>query len=140
MGVIEGNRPASDNDWESIKRRGDTAIESWIDQQLIGKSCTILLIGSSTANRKWINYEIVKSWNSKKGIIGVHIHNLADRDGMQAVKGRNPFSCVTFGSRQLSDIVPTYDPPYSVSTNVYAYIEDNLAGWIEEGIRVRNNF
>ena len=31
MGVMEGNQPASDNDWESIKKKGDAAIKSWID-------------------------------------------------------------------------------------------------------------
>ena len=25
-----------------------------------------------------------------------------------------------------------YDPPYKRSTNVYAYIEDNIADWIEK--------
>ena len=28
----------------------------------------IVLIGESTANRKWINYEITKSWNDHKGV------------------------------------------------------------------------
>ncbi len=31
MGVIEGNRPATDNDWETITRSGDATIERWID-------------------------------------------------------------------------------------------------------------
>lgn len=49
MGVVEGNRPATDNDWETITKGGDTAIEKWIDDQLDGKSCTVVLIGASTA-------------------------------------------------------------------------------------------
>ena len=61
IGMVEGNRPASDNDWESIKRGGDVAIKRWIDNQLIGRTCTIVLVGLETANRKWINYEIVQS-------------------------------------------------------------------------------
>ena len=78
MGVIEGNAPASDNDWESITRGGDAVIEKWIDGQMNGKSCSIVLIGTNTAGRKWINYEIKKSWNDKKGVMGIHIHNLKD--------------------------------------------------------------
>lgn len=31
IGVIEGNRPCTDNDWETVKRDGDAAIERWIN-------------------------------------------------------------------------------------------------------------
>jgi len=61
MGVIEGNTPATDNDWESIKKGGDAAIQKWIDDQMDGKSVAIVLIGANTAGRKWIKYEIKKS-------------------------------------------------------------------------------
>src|SRR5690242_10617103 len=81
MGVIDGNEPAKDNDWEQIKRGGDAAIQRWIDAQLNGKSCAIVLIGSGTAKRKWIDYEIGAAWNNGKGLLGIHIHNLKDRLG-----------------------------------------------------------
>ena len=38
---------------------------------------------------------------------------------------------------QLSDIAKCYDPPYSVSTNVYNYIAENIDSWIEEAIKIR---
>src|SRR5436190_12690971 len=87
MGVIEGNRPCSDNDWESVTRGGDAAIQRWIDEQLDGKSCVVVLIGANTANRKWINYEITKGWNTKKGVVGVHVHNLLCNERKQVAKG-----------------------------------------------------
>ena len=40
MGILEGNAPVSDNDWETVKRDGDAAIERWIKEQLNGRSCT----------------------------------------------------------------------------------------------------
>src|SRR3546814_894075 len=80
MGVIEGNKPASDNAWEDVKAGGDDAIQDWIDAQLKGKSVAIVLIGQNTAGRKWINYEIKKAWVDNKGILGIHIHNLKDSD------------------------------------------------------------
>ncbi len=45
MGVIEGNQPVSDNDWEAVKKAGDDAIRKWISDQLHGRSCTVVLIG-----------------------------------------------------------------------------------------------
>jgi len=142
IGVVEGNKPASDNDRETVKKGGDKAIQKWIDDQLNGRSCSIVLIGKETAGRKWINYEIEKSWNEGKGVVGVFIHNLKDFSGNQTTKGKNPFETFTMekDKRKLSDIVKAYDPPYWDSKQVYSHINDNLSSWIEEAVRIRNNY
>ena len=62
MGVIEGNAPCSDNDWEKITKSGDDAIKKWITGQLSGRSCVVALVGAETAGRKWISYETSKGW------------------------------------------------------------------------------
>ena len=97
IGAIEGNKPASDNDWESITQGGDAAIKKWIADQMHGRSCTVVLVGSKTANRKWINYEIVKSWNDGKGVVGIHIHGLKNAEGKVSAKGENPFTYISYG-------------------------------------------
>ena len=84
IGALEGNSPVSDNKWEEIKKGGDTAIEKWIGAELSGKSCAIVLIGANTAGRKWINHEIEKGWNDGKGVLGIYIHNLKNREGYLA--------------------------------------------------------
>ena len=137
MGVLEEKKPASDNDWENIRRRGDTAIKRWIDDQLDGRTCTVVLIGQKTAGRKWINYEIKRSWYSKKGLVGIYIHNLKDQNGNQSTKGKNPFESIKVNQKTLSEIVKAYDPPHRTSQDVYNYIKDNIAGWIEEAIEIR---
>jgi len=140
MGVVEGDAPLSDNDWEQVKRGGDPAIERWIKGQLSSKSCAVVLIGSETAGRKWINYEITEAWNSQKGVLGIHIHRLKDVRGVQASKGENPFSGFTYGSLKtpLTNAVKTYDPPYLSSSDVYKYISENIETWVEDAISVRN--
>ncbi len=142
MGVIEGNRPATDNDWETITRNGDFAIKRWINDQMNGTSCTVVLIGENTAGRKWINHEIVEAWNSGKGVLGVHIHNLKDRDQKQCTRGSNPFDSIPFGNgtTRLSSIVKAYDPSCYTSATVYDHIRQNLAAWVEEAIRIRSNY
>lgn len=139
MGIVEGNRSATDHDWEQITKGGDKAIQKWIDDQLDGKSCNAVLIGENTAGRKWINYEIATAWNNKKGVVGVYIHRLKDLDSNQSSKGRNPFEDFTIeGShKKLSSMVKAYNPPYTDSKEVYAYIKENLADWIEEAIEIR---
>lgn len=139
MGLVEGNKPASDNDWETISK-SDDSIKKWINGQLEGKSVSIVLIGANTSGRKWINYEIKQSWDNGKGLLGIHIHKLKDKDGNQAVKGSNPFGGFTFKGKELDKIVATYDPPYSNSNDAYNYIKANLAGWIEEAIKIRKSY
>lgn len=140
IGVVEGNEPVSDNDWEEVTESGDDAIKEWIDAQMKGRSCAIVLIGSRTAGRKWINYEIEKAWNDGKGVVGIYIHGLKNQDGEQSDKGKNPFDSFTVGDEKLSDIAKAYDPPYKRSTNVYSHIEDNISDWVEEAISIREDY
>jgi hypothetical protein len=139
IGFIEGNKSAIPNEWESIKNGGDKAIQKWIDDQLNGRSCTIVLIGKDTAGRRWIEYEIQKSWHDSKGLVGIHIHNLKDANQKQTAKGRNPFEAFTMkhDGTKLSSIVQTYDPPYTDSKRVYDYISQNISSWIEQAIKIR---
>jgi len=140
IGVVEGNTPASDNDWETVTKSGDKAIQNWIDGQLNGRACSIILIGQNTAGRKWINYEIKKSWEDGKGLLGIYVHRLKDRNGLQSSQGGNPFDKFTLNGseKKMSSIVKAYNPPYVDSKDVYGYISDNLAGWIEAAVKSRN--
>ncbi len=141
MGVVEGNREASPNEWEEIKRAGEDAIKRWIREQMSGRSCVVVLIGRETASRKWVQYEIGYGWEQGKGVVGVYIHNLRDQDGNTDSKGPNPFDQFTLtfsdGSEvRLSRVVRAYDPP---ARNAYNHIKQNLADWIEEAIEIRRN-
>ncbi len=139
-GVVEGDAPLSDNDWEKVTKGGDTAIQKWIDGQMAGKSCAVILIGNQTAGRKWIKYEIAKAWNDRKGLVGIYIHHLKDINGNQALRGRNPLDDVSLEGVPLSKVVKAYDPPYKTSTTVYEHITSNIAAWIEEAVRIRGKY
>ena len=141
MGKIEGQSVLTSNSWEEVKKKGDAAIQKWIDDNMVGKSCQVVLIGSKTASRRWVKYEIKKAWDSGKGVLGIHIHNLKDSDGKQSTKGSNPFSTFTVdnGKKPLTTWAKTYDPPYSKSEDVYDYIKKNVDDWVEEAIRLRNS-
>ena len=137
-GALEGNTPVTDNEWEAIKKGGDAAIKDWIDKQLVGRSCAVVLIGAGTAGRRWIDYEICKSWNANKGLMGIHIHRLLDKDGRPSSKGVNPFSKITLRSGgSLAKLVPVYDPQASDSRKAHRYITEHLASWVEDAIERR---
>jgi hypothetical protein len=137
IGVVEGNKPVSENEWEEVKKKGDAAIREWIDDHLRYRSCTIVLVGRATANRKWINYEIKKSWDDGKGVVGIYIHGLEDKDGNQTTQGNNPFDYIEVDGKPLSKKVKCHDTPYVTSKNVYNHIAENLEAWIDEAIKIR---
>lgn len=142
MGALEGNQAVSDNDWEAVTSGGDDAIKKWIADQMSGRSCAVVLIGAATAGRKWINHEIIKAWDDGKGVVGIYIHGLKNADKVQSTKGANPFGNITMGgtTTKMSSIVKAYDPPFTVSTDVYAHIEANLDAWVEEAVEIRNAY
>lgn len=139
IGVIEGNRPATDNNWEAVKRGGDNAIKRWIADEMHGRTCTLVLVGTHTANRHWIDYEIDKSWNDGMGVAGIYIHGLKNAEGLISDKGDNPFDSHTFSNsgKRLSTVVTCYDPPGKNSQERYSWIERNLSAIVEVAIDVR---
>ena len=139
IGVLEGSRPAPDNDWETIVRGGEPAIKQWIKKQMWGRSCTVVLVGANTAGRKWINHEIVKSWNDGMGVVGIRIHGLKNLDGYIAKPGGDPFDRITHGptKKPLSSIVKCYNPAGQNSKERYNWINQHLANAVEEAVRIR---
>jgi len=143
IGAIEGNQPATDNDWETVTggANAEERIKRWIGTQMQSRTCTIVLVGAGTAKRKWINFEIIKSWDNGLGVVGIHIHGLKDRFGQTAAMGGNPFDHITHGpSKQpLSSLVKCYNPVGSTSQEKYAWISQHLAKAVEDAIRIRSS-
>jgi hypothetical protein len=107
-----------------------------------GKSCVVVLIGANTAGRKWINHEIIKGWDDRRGVVGIYVHNLKNSNKEQSLKGGNPFANIRHGDtgQMLSSIVKAYDPPYYNSQYVYEHIQENLEAWVEEAISIRSRY
>ncbi len=114
--------------WEAVKKKGDAAIEKWIDDQLYGTSVTVVLIGAETATRPYVGYEIKQSHDKGNGLLGINIHNLKDSNSRTTTKGVNPLSnwhIQQNGQKALlSNIYSTYD-----------WVNDdgrtNMGNWIE---------
>lgn len=81
--------------WEKSKTKGDAYLMKLIEDGLKNTSVTTILIGEDTANRKWVNYEIVKSFDKGNGIFGIHINRIKGRTGLTA-RGQNPLDRLGF--------------------------------------------
>lgn len=138
MGVIYGNEPVIKNEWENIKRGGDTSIRRWILNEMSKCSCVVVLIGQETYKRQWVYYEIQQAWAQGKGLLGIYIHNLKDPNTGTCSKGFNPFDLVTVHYQgriyKLSQLIRCIDPN---SDDAYNDIYTNLACWVEDAIAYR---
>lgn len=156
MGLVESQNLFSDNGWEKVRLKSESAIKAWIDNEMKMRSCVVVLIGNKTASRKWVQYEIEQAWKLGKGIVGIYIHNLANSNGEQAEKGHNPFDdfCIdkTFNfiahhplpadanEIELSKICTAYNPDWYTSKYVYNDIKENIEQLIESAIKIRNKY
>ncbi|MGY2987204.1 TIR domain-containing protein [Bradyrhizobium sp. USDA 4508] len=121
LGEVIGSAAAGFHDqslWEESKKKGDQVIKKMIDNALNGTSVTVVCIGSETAGRKFIDYEIQKSIERGNGLVGIQIHALKDRSGWTGPVGRTPALLVNKG------------------TPIYKYVDSNqLKQRIEEAAR-----
>jgi len=119
-------------EFEKVKRGGDAAIKKWIDNQLDGTSVTVVLIGSDTSNRPYVQYELQTSYEKGNGIIGVYIHQLKDQDGKTSSKGSSTFG--ELGKDSNGNLVYFYQ-----IAKEYDYVNDdgysNLGSWIEDAAK-----
>ena len=139
-----------------MKRQGDAAIKKWIDDNMKNRSCVVVLIGTNTADRKWVKYEIKRAWETGKGIVGIYINRLKDQVGKQSLMGDNPFDkffidktfnniaergeAANHNEKRLSSVCKAYSPSHLVSTNAYKDIAENIQDLVEEAINIRNQY
>lgn len=123
-------------EFEKIKRQGDVAVHNWIDKQLEGTSVTVVLIGTETLNRPFVQYEICKSLQRGNAVIGVHIGGVKDmRTSMTSNKG-NVHTVIG----HYNNNTPAYFD--NICDGIYDYTEQNgysnMGNWIEAAARAKN--
>jgi hypothetical protein len=81
-------------DFEEVKKKGDKAIQNWIDKQLEGTSVTVILVGEKTCDSRWVKYEIKKSIERGNGLIGIDISKIKNLQGETSDRcGQIPTGC-----------------------------------------------
>ena len=104
--------------WEEAKRKGDAAVKALINMGLENTSVTVVCVGSKTAGRTYVNYEIDQSIGRGNGVLAVQIHHLLDRDGKADLAGAIPSKISALGYKS------------------YKYVDHEMLGkWIEEAAK-----
>jgi hypothetical protein len=114
-------------EFEEAKKRAG-GIEKWIEEQLKGTSVTVVLFGAEAFDREWVRHEIKRSYELKKGLLAIDIHNVKDPQLGTDQQGKNPLSYFTVKQNgrdiPLSNLYAAYD---WVGDNGYV----NMPTWIE---------
>jgi hypothetical protein len=61
--------------WEEAKTKGEDTIKRLINDGLSNTSVTCFLLGEKTSTRTWCKYELARSIEGKKGILGILLPN-----------------------------------------------------------------
>jgi hypothetical protein len=67
-------------EFETVKKKGDAAIQAWIDNQLTSTTVTVVLVGEHTCSSKWVKYEIEASKKRGNSLLGIDISKIKDFD------------------------------------------------------------
>ena len=122
--------------WEEAKKKGDAAVHKMIDAGLVGSSVTAVLIGTETANRPYVQYEIEQSFNKGNGLLGIYINGMKDQSGQTDLSAApNPFANVSVaigGRRGSLDSDPRIKMYNWAANDGY----NNLARWVEDAARL----
>ncbi len=124
--------------FEAVKKQGDTAIKRWIDKQMLGTAVTVVLIGSNTLSRPFVQYEIEQSIKLNKGLLGIHINQLKDNGGgtkrIATTNNLNKYNPTGIAAILSPDKYETKMLPITHLGLVTAheYIRSNIGDWVEE--------
>ena len=78
------------SEYEEAGKMGKDAIQRMILGHLQDTTVTVVLIGTETANRPWVKYEIEQSIARKNGLLGIYIHHLKDSNQRPSSRGAKP--------------------------------------------------
>ncbi len=118
IGGVEGNRQQAIKNGRSEARR-ETAIKRWIDDQLQGRTCTIVLVGAETANRPGFDMRL-SSHGTAEGLLGIRVHKLLDHNQQPSVQGQSVRLIYLERGRKLS-VVRVYDPREAPVARLYLH-------------------
>ncbi|QDT59465.1 hypothetical protein SV7mr_19720 [Stieleria bergensis] len=100
--------------WETAKKNGDAGIRRMIQNGLDGTSVTVFLLGSETARRPWVRFELEESYKRGNGMLAIRINGIKSLQGLTSANGENIFATFTINDAQgnqryLSDYYSLYD-------------------------------
>ena len=82
--------------FEATKRESDDVLKRFLREGLKNTTVTCVLVGAETCLRRWVRYEIFRSFIRGNGLLAVRIHRIGSIHSPDSALGSNPFDCMAF--------------------------------------------
>ena len=82
--------------FEAKQRESDDVLKMFLREGLKNSTVTCVLVGAETTLRRWVRYEIMRSFVRNNGLLAIRIHSIADLDRNTCACGSNPFDALAF--------------------------------------------
>lgn len=82
--------------FEAKQRESKDSLKNFLRDGMNGTTVTCVLIGTETALRPWVRYELVRGFHRGNGLFGIRIHNIKNLQKVTATSGPNPFDCLAY--------------------------------------------
>ena len=119
--------------FEASQREGDDSLKRFLREGLNGTTVTCVLVGAETCIRRWVRYEIFRSFIRGNGLLAVRIHTIGSLHSPPTASGGDPFECVAFtidnGTVRFKEIMTSgRQPAMDVGTMPLGDVACNLGG------------
>jgi hypothetical protein len=111
--------------WERRQIEDPETVKRLIREGVGYTSAVCVLVGTETALRRWVRYEIARAVIDKRGLLAVHLNGIRHHNLLVPhVRGPNPLASMAVGKIQANNVLL---PP------VYYLFEYTQQGWVRYG-------
>lgn len=119
--------------FEASKRESDDALKRFLRDGLTNSTVTCVLVGTETCLRRWVRYEILRSFIRGNGLLAVRIHTIGSLHSPATASGSSPFDCLAFNVdgntvRFRETMTTGWQPARDVGTMPLTDLAYDLAG------------
>jgi hypothetical protein len=82
--------------FEATQRESESSLKRFLREGLENTSVTCVLVGEHTAVRRWVRYEIMRSFVCGNGLLAIQINTIPAMNSPSTPVGDNPFNCLAF--------------------------------------------
>ena len=115
--------------FEAKQRESDDVLKRFLLEGLKNSTVTCVLVGAETTLRRWVRYEIMRSFVRNNGLLAIRIHSIAGFDKKTCASGSNPFNDLAFVVKPGFPIWLWYFCPFDQSSSLdfRGFLERNQA-------------
>ena len=82
--------------FEAKQRESDDVLKRFLREGLGNTTVTCVLVGKETTFRRWVRYEIFRSFMRGNGLLAIRIHSIPNLKKATSEAGPNPFGDLAF--------------------------------------------